>query len=198
MPAPSFSASSYAEALKALLPRGRVWSKEIGSVLSSVMSVLSPTYQRNGDRAAYLLVDAFPGQSVELLPEWESTLGLPDPCTGPLPTIQQRQAAILARWTSTGGQSVAYFEAVAAALGFPVTVTEFAPFWAGVSHAADPLGNETTVNVWQINAPLVTTYWFEADVSAAESPLASWGNTLLECQLTAIKPAHTYLQFAYS
>lgn len=198
MAAPAYAAADYAEALKNLLPRGRVWAKDFGSVLSSVMLAIAPTYERSGARAAYLLVDAFPGQSVELLPEWESTLGLPSECTGPLATVQQRQLAVLAKWTATGGQSIAYFTAVALALGWEITVTEFAPFRADISHADDPLGDESSIFVWQVNAPLVTTIWFSADLSSADEPLASWGNAPLECELTAIKPAHTYLQFAYS
>ncbi len=198
MPVPAFLAADYAEAFKGLLPRGRAWPKDLGSALSKVATAIMPTYERSNARAAALLVDAFPGQSVELLPEWESTLGLPDSCTGPLATVQQRQAAILAKWSSTGGQSIAYFTAVALALGWVITVTEFTPFAGDIGYADGPLWDESGASVWQINAPLVTTYWFEADVSSADSPLASWGNTLIECQLGKIRPAHTYLQFAYS
>lgn len=198
MPVPDLSDADYAEALKRLLPRGRVWPQDQGSTLSRVMLALAPTYQRNGARSAALLADAFPGQSVELLTEWEATLGLPDPCTGPLDTVQQRQAAVLAKFTATGGQSIDYFIAVAAALGWTITVTEFTPAYADVFHADDPLWDESGAFTWQINAPLVTTTWFSADLSAADEPLASWGNTPLECQLTAIKPAHTQLLFAYS
>lgn len=198
MPVPNFSTADYAEALKRLLPRGRVWPQDQASTMSRVLLALAPTYKRNSDRAAALLQDAFPGQSVELLTEWEATLGLPDPCTGPLATLQQRQLAVLAKWTATGGQSVDYFIEVAAALGWTITVTEFSPAYADFFHAEDPLWDEAGAFTWQINAPLVTTAWFSADVSAAEEPLASWGNAPLECQLTAIKPAHTNLIFAYS
>jgi uncharacterized protein YmfQ (DUF2313 family) len=198
MPVPQFLAADYAEKFKALLPSGRVWPKDDSSVLSSVSAALMPAYERNNDAAAFLLFDAFPGQSVQLLPEWESTLGLPDPCTGPLATIQQQDAAVLAKFVGTGGQSPDYFIAVAAALGWTITITEFLPFEADVGHAEDPLWDESGAYTWQVNAPLVTTYWFEADVSSADSPLASWGNLPLQCTLQRIAPAHTYLLFAYS
>ncbi|WP_197520275.1 putative phage tail protein, partial [Paraburkholderia tropica] len=56
------------------------------------------SYERSTSRANYLLIDSFPPTAYELLPEWESTLGLPDPCAGEAPTIPQRQAQVLARF----------------------------------------------------------------------------------------------------
>jgi uncharacterized protein YmfQ (DUF2313 family) len=54
-------------------------------------------------RAGQLIPDAFPCSTVELLPEWEATLGLPDPCVQPpLTTLQQRQAAVCAKLVARG------------------------------------------------------------------------------------------------
>ena len=36
-----------------------------------------------------------------------------------------------------------------------------------------------------------------ASASRVGDPLARWGNTILECVLRALAPAHTILQFAY-
>lgn len=49
-----------------------------------------------------------------------------------------------------------------------------------------------------INAPKNTVTRFAAGVSAAGEPLATWGNAVLECELQALTPAHTVLQFHYA
>jgi uncharacterized protein YmfQ (DUF2313 family) len=51
-----------------------------------VLSGFTPAFERLTARANNLLIDAFPGSTYELLPEWEATLGLPDPCAGEAPT----------------------------------------------------------------------------------------------------------------
>ena len=91
------------------------------------MQALAQVYVRQTARSRNLVVDAFPATTVELLPEWENTLGLPDPCAGPSPTLGQRIAQVVARLTDSGGQSVAYFVELARRLGYDITVTQYAP-----------------------------------------------------------------------
>src|SRR5260363_17238 len=79
-------------------------------------------------RANRLLRDICISSTVELLPEWEATLGLPDPCTGPLSTVQARRAQAVARFANTGGQSAAHFIRMAAQLGYAISITCYAPF----------------------------------------------------------------------
>lgn len=198
MAAPIHLAADYLRAFQALFPRGRVWPRDADAVQAQFLGALSPTYERQHLRANALLVDAFPATADELLPEWEETLGLPDPCAGPAPTLQLRRSQVVARLTGRGGQSVAYFVAVAARLGYTITVTQFAPFRAGLAAVGMPLCGEAWAHAWQVNAPLNTVTYFSAGQSAVGEPLASWGNEVLECELTALKPAHTALIFAYA
>ena len=93
---------------------------------------LAGTYQWLAYRDGYLLVNSFSSMTNELL-EWERTLGLPDPCTPLNPTVAQRKRAVAAKVIGASGKSIPYFTSVAAALGFNVTVTEYAPFRAGIS-----------------------------------------------------------------
>lgn len=197
MSAPNFQASDFVGAINALMPRGLAWPKDPSSVMGQVIAGLAPTWVRHTHANNNLLVDAFPATAVQLLPEWESTLGLPDPCAGESPTLQGRQQQVVARLTNSGGQSIAYFIAYAKALGYTVTVTEFAPFRAGQSRAGQPTGTQDWFFTWQINAPLNTVLYFPAGQAVAGQPLGSWGNAVLQCELTAIKPAHTYLNFGY-
>ncbi|EJM20163.1 hypothetical protein PMI21_01065 [Pseudomonas sp. GM18] len=198
MPKPSFTSADFTSALLGLLPRGRVWPKELSSVHAQAVSCFAPTFQRLSDSALGLLVDAFPSTAVNLLGEWELTLGLPDPCAGVSPTFQGRRNQVVARFTNTGGQSIQFFEAFALGLGYTVTVTQYAPFRCGQSTCGQQLGGEEWFFTWAINSPLNTISYFRTGQSAMGDPLSSWGNSVLECELSEAKPAHTILQFHYS
>ncbi|MEZ7137239.1 YmfQ family protein [Komagataeibacter sp. SM21] len=195
MALPSFSTADFRSALLRLLPTGRIWSREPGSMPYQLAAVWAPTYQRNSDRAANLITDAFPSTTTELLDEWEETLGLPDPCAGESPTIEQRRAQVVARLTDNGGASVPYFIAFAATLGYDITITEYAPARAGVMRAGDPVCGEDWAYVWLIRAPGYTPIPFRAGQSCAGEALMVWGNTVLQCEITARNPAHTVVLF---
>jgi uncharacterized protein YmfQ (DUF2313 family) len=197
MLAMNLTVDDFERILLALLPRGRVWPKEPEGVQAATMRGLAGVYVRQTSRANNLLIDAFPAITNELLPEWELTLGLPDPCTGENPSMQQRRAQVVARLTSSGGQNAAFYIQFAAALGFTIEVTNYAPFRAGQSRAGQQLGDEDWFFTWSVDAPQNSVTYFAAGQSAAGDPLATWGNDVLECELENLKPAHTILQFRY-
>lgn len=198
MAAPTYSSDDFARALHALFPRGRVWPRDSDTIQSQAISSLAAIYARNASRAAALLVDSFPASTLELLPEWESTLGLPDPCAGESPTVQQRRNQVVARFANSGGQSAAYYTNFALNLGYTVTVRNFAPFRCGQSRAGDSLGGVEWFYTWAINAPLNTITRFRTGQSTTGEALSTWNNAVLECELKALSPAHTYLLFQYS
>jgi uncharacterized protein YmfQ (DUF2313 family) len=197
MLAPLLSDADFAAQFQSLMPTGEVWPRDADSVQAQTVRALVPTTTRQAAAAAFLLTDAFPAAALDLLVEWEETLGLPDPCAGPLPTIEERRAQVVARLTSRGGQSVAYFVAFAASLGYPITITQFAPFRAGMPVGMALNGTDWAF-AWQVNAPTFTVEYFETGVSECGEPLAWWANTVLQCELQRLKPAHTTLLFSYS
>ncbi|RQR12398.1 YmfQ family protein [Burkholderia stagnalis] len=198
MLAPNFTAADFLRALQGLMPRGRVWPRAQDAVQTQVLSGLAPSYERQTARANYLLVDAFPATAYELLPEWEETLGLPDPCAGPAPTIPQRQSQVVARFVGGGGPSINDLIKFAANLGYTITITQFVEARAGQMRAGDACNGSAWSFTWQINALLNTVVVARAGAMAAGDALASWGNAVLECELRAIAPAHTILIFAYA
>jgi len=184
-----------------LLPDGPAWPKaptEGGdaSVLVQASRALIKGYTRNTASAQGLLADAFPVAPVMLLPEWEATLGLPDPCAGTSPSIQVRQQQVNARFIASGGQSAAYFIKVAASLGYDITITKFAPSRFGHPFGS-PFGGVAWAYAWQVNAPQFTIdrLAFGNGFGAAFS---SWGNTVLQCELQRLAPAHTIVLFSYT
>ena len=192
-----YGADDYLALFQDLLPHGPVWPREPDAVMSRTLASLMPVWARLAARDANLLIDAFPSTTVELLPEWEASLGLPDPCAGTSPTIQARQQQVVARFTADGGQSIPYFVQFAAALGYPITITEFAPSRFGRPFGL-PFGGLAWAHTWQVNAPTFTVEQFAFGRDAFGEPYASWGNTVLQCELQRLKPAHTVLIFSYS
>lgn len=196
---PRFSTADYRDALLSLLPRGRVWSREPGSVQYDLMSGFAPTFARLDARAQDLLFDAFPANTLELLPEWEATLGLPDPCDGEAQTIEQRRAQVLIKLFNGGGQTVGYYKAVLSRLGYAnATITEFAPFRANASVANSPLYGDAWWHVWNINLPDLSVFYFSANISTAGEPLLTVSTDAVFCAIEAIKPAHTLVTYSFN
>lgn len=197
MPAPIFSGADYQSALQSLLPRGYGWPRDPSSVQAQTLGGFAPSYARSNGAAANLLVDAFPGSTVQLLPEWETTLGLPDPCAGLQPTVQARRAQVVARLTGIGGQSAAYCIAQAARLGYSITIQQFAPSRFGQPFGAS-FGGTDWAYAWQVTVAQYTINRFRFGTDAFGESFASWGSTVLQCELLASKPAHTILNFQYT
>ena len=193
-----YSNDDFHVALQSLMPRGRAWSKDPGSIQDKTVSCFAPSYARNSQAALDLIANAFPATAVDLIPEWQETLGLPDPCAGITPTLLQQRQQIVARLTNSGGQSAPYFIGLAAALGYTITINNDAPFRCGQSRAGDHVGASDWFFVWTVNAPLVTNQPFLAGQSTAGEPLGSNGNAVLECELSETAPAHSVLQFHFS
>lgn len=192
--------TDYLRQMQALLPPGPAWPKDDDALLTRMLGALAAELSRVDGRVQKLVDEDDPRMAAELLLDWERVAGLPDACvalSGQTQSIAQRRAALVARLTMLGGQSKAYFIALAASLGYTVTITEFRPFRAGQSRSGDPVATNWQF-AWQVNAPLNTVTPFRAGNAVAGDPINSWGNKLLECVLSRFKPAHTTVVFAYS
>jgi uncharacterized protein YmfQ (DUF2313 family) len=176
------NADQYREHLQALLPRGAAWPREPGTVLTQVLDGLAQELARVDLRVENLLDEINPRTTYELLSDWERVLGLPDPCVPAGQTTAERRSAVAAKIAATGGQSRAYFIALAAALGYTITITEQVD---GLPHK------------WRVNAALNTFVEFTCN-SPCTDPLREWGNETLECAINQRAPAHTTLVFGYT
>ena len=176
MPAPVYLAADFVTRLQALLPRGRAWPRDPDAVQTAVLAGLALSYARSTAAANGLLVDGFPATTVNLLPEWQQTLGLPDPCAVPSPTLQQQQDQVLARFVSVGGNSTQAYIDYAATLGYSINIRNHATFRMGVSKMGDSLGSPQWIFVWEV-------------VCAAL-------DAVLQCELNALNQAHTPLLFS--
>ena len=179
--APNYLAADFASALLALLPHGPVWPRDADATLPLIPAGLAPTYERLTARCAALLQDAPAGTLNEMLPEWEATRGLPDPCAGTNPSLQQRRMSVAAQIAARGGQSAAYFIGIVAALGRMATVETFAPARCGALACGQPLYGPDWDYVW-----LMT-------VSGPTLAGGYTSNAVIECVLRRFMPAHTVL-----
>lgn len=198
MPTLGFTQDDYARGLLALLPRGRVWPKFDEAMQAAVARGLCGVYEQSDADAVSLIAEAFPPTTAQLLEEWEATLGLPDPCAGEGQSIADRRAQVVARFTNAGGQSIPTLTAYALALGYTITIAEDAPFRMGESVMGDHLGGDDWMLAWYIDAPLTTVHYFLMGEGAMGDPLQSYGNAVLECELSGLGPLHTFLTFRYS
>ena len=194
---PRFNEADFQQAMLRLLPQGRVWRRDPGSNLSALFLGLAPTYTRNTEAAAQVLIDASPATTQNLLLEWERSLGLPDPCTAANPSVQQRRAAVRAKWGARGSLTIPYFINLAAKLGFTITIQECAPYAVDMPCDMSLNGPEWAF-VWQVSAPQITTFYFSVDQSSVDDPLESYDAGELVCRITADAPAETLVLFKFS
>ncbi len=120
--------------------------------------------------------------------DWERVCGLTPVSTD---TLQMRQARVIAKLREYGGLSVPYFIAVAATMGYTVTIEE-------LRANTDGYGVEGIFR-WRVTFTGTPLYYFRSGQSRAgerlvDGPLA----TALEGLFTDLKPAHTMIIFAYS
>ncbi|MBM9400389.1 DUF2313 domain-containing protein [Gluconacetobacter azotocaptans] len=186
--------------MASLFPPGWAWQAvhrhqgNMWAMLQPVASVFAQIEQA----AEALLPQVDPGMATDLLDDYERVLG-DDACIGSVTTLPfaQRQTFARVRWTRPAVVSIPDIISYAASLGYTVTVTEFQPAYADLMRAGDPLNSVEWDFAWQITAPGVSIQEFVAGSSCAGDALAAWENTLLECQMRSVNPAHAVVLFGY-
>ena len=167
--------------------------------MPAAVTAMAGTPARFAGLAASLLQEQPAGNLVALLTDWEATLGLPDPCAGQSPTIALRQRIVRGQIAAQGGQSIPYFTAVAASLGFDVKITEFEASRFGRPFGPNRrFGGEEWAFAWQVDVQALTVEPFLFGQGRFGDPFQSWGSRVLECTFERIGPAHCILTFSYT
>ncbi len=176
------TSKQYLRQLQALLPPGAAWTRQTDATLTKLLQGLADELARVDARCEQLVKEMDPRTVSEMISEWESDYGLPDSCTGQLATLAERRAVLAARVSAIGAASPAYFIALAASIGYTVTIDE---------------NVDSDQYKWRVNSSAVTVRSFRAGQGRAGERLRTWGNTLLECIITKYSPAHTQVVFGY-
>lgn len=149
--------------------------------------------QANADR---LLAAITPAGAGETITDWERVLGV-TPRSGA--SQQERIAVVVAKMAETGGLSIPYFRQLAARLGYTIDIVEPQPFRVGSSRIGDTIYGEDIIFVWQVvvgGTPSVS-YYFRVGQSATGERLLSFSDPVLEQVFEDLKPAFTFVYFAY-
>lgn len=196
----SYDSQAYANQILSLFPAGPAWDDARAGNIGDLSLAMADELARVDARSQQLAVDWLPSQAVELLPDWERALALPDNCFPDQPqTLEQRQLAVVEKFTRIGLQTPAYFEALAAQLGYNVEVEEFFPFSAGSGSAGTAVIDEAWAYTWMVHIygqEIILTD-FQIGKSTVGEALRQWGNSLIECVINRQKPAHTVVLYSY-
>ncbi|MGI8839774.1 MAG: YmfQ family protein [Caulobacteraceae bacterium] len=177
------TAAQYQDALLRMLPPGKAWPRDPASTMGLLALGLADEFARLDQRGLDLIEEADPRTTLELLGDWETTAGLPDPAVAPPVALDHRRAVLHDRLVNLAGQSAADYVALALRFGYPATVTVHTPFAADVSHADDPLYDDLSRFWWELNVtvPIGTV-----------TPLV-----LLEHAVRRVNQLHTFVTFNY-
>ncbi|OON34626.1 phage tail protein [Izhakiella australiensis] len=193
-----YSEHEYASALGKLLPRGKAWLCEPGSVKGNVLLGLAKSFAASDTAALSLLRNAFPATAGSLLTDWEQALGLPDDCSiGEMTTIALRRAAVVTKLTSSGSLSVTSLINALARSGYTITVTEFRRARCGLSACGNALNGDDWPLVLQVNVPETTIQRAKCGQAHCGDPLRTWGNKTLECILRRLVAPDIILRINY-
>ena len=186
----------YQHQLMQLRPRGWAWPESKESTQGKLLGDVAEEFARVDARIWDLLREADPRTVNELLAEWEYDWGLPEPCVVAPSTVRSRVLVLFEKVTRVGGQSKPYFIALAARLGYNITIERCSMRQHG-ARMGTSYGGVDWQYVWDVHLPL-TNYQHRRSGSGHGEPYATWGAELLECVLYKLKPAESVLRFIYS
>ncbi len=190
----ALTAADYVKLINALTPAGPAWSDD------TVRSIWAEEYARLDVRIWTLFEEADPRTATELLGDWERVLGLPDDCmTEVALSLPDRRRLAWAKLTEIGGQSKAYFIALADRYGeHDVKIDDgFRPMTCN-DDCNDLLYSEADKFVWRVRFqhPAENARLMHCNDTCNDA-LQLYSQALAECPLTERKPAHTTLIFSY-
>jgi len=162
-------------------------------ILMKVVMAFAEELSNFESRVIVLMNEAIPGLSSELLPEWETDLGLPDACSTTIQTEVERQTAAHAKHVANyDGQNKQFYIDYAASLGMLITITEsfgsLGIFRVNVSRVdRTPVEGVDGARLWSIGAR------FKWTVNLISAGSVSF--EYLQCRFNQLKPAHTLAIF---
>jgi len=187
----------YHRQLLSLLPRGKAWPKEAGTVISRLLRAEASQLAEIDRVAVGLLNEFLPNLTFDLLEEWEQSVGLPDACTDLGSTIQQRRAAVVNKVVSRLDTNSDTYVRIGREFGIEITVDEHDQARAANDSALDTSGGRWR-NVWWVTIPTATPPRRFDVLSDVNTPLlVVERNTELECRLRSASPAHSELHTIY-
>jgi len=179
----------YRQVLQSLLPTGKFWTRAESSDLTKLLNGLAEVFTRTEERSLELIQESVPSHATETLEEWELDFNIPDEGYELESTTEGRRSVIKAKFIAVGQQDQGYFDDIATALGYDVSITEFSKCLAGLATAGSSYAtNERCVFYWIV----------DIDVSADMMQYYTLANiSQLITDISKRKPAHTIVLFRF-
>lgn len=203
--------TEYRDLLLSLLPPGQM-ARGPESNMARAMDATAAELARIHALALLLVEEADPRTTMALFEDWEAFAGLPDPCAPSDMTVGERRDRLIQKLKERGDPSRAYFIALAAELGYDITIEEFRTMefgaWGFGHHVeANPFGFYTIgpfaagsayEHYWNVyvHGPRLTRFAF-GRASFPDPMLQIRAAEDLECVLRRLMPADTHLTFIY-
>src|ERR1700733_12020231 len=156
----------------ALLPQGQGWPRSSAGYLWQTVNLFTGAYQRILNWADYAQQDTFPITAQDSVDVWQKSFSLPDPPCPPL-TPQQQKTQMIQRVENLGGQSVAYYVAMAARIGYTISITELTVPRAGLSKAGCASNGSYGDFTWVVSVANAALTEFRAGQNRAGDPLST-------------------------
>ena len=184
----------YSRLLRALLPPGPAWEDD-----NPLIEGLAPSLGRVHQRAADLMAEISPGETVELIDRYEKLCGLPDECIPDgVQTLTQRQRRLAAKVNGYGGINEAFYLKQLSDLGYSsVTITQFQNEPADSENLPEESTADDYRYFWKVNIPTDATIDVMTCSDRCNDFLRTWGDTVAECVIDKLAPSHTVVLFAY-
>ncbi|BBV67857.1 hypothetical protein STW0522KLE44_42450 [Klebsiella sp. STW0522-44] len=188
------SVDDWLYALQQVMPRGKAWPRDANADLTRLLRALARRLSRVETNGDLLQPEMRPETTFQLLPEWESYLGLPE-CDLPGGTVEARRLAVVEKYRRKGGLAPWQIEAVAAALGFTVRVNVILPHHC-MRSCMYPLQPSRYRWILQIEVLSITGGRFTC-LDNVMIPLISDRARELECLMTKYRLGGTAYDFIY-
>lgn len=195
------SLDKYKRLVAKLFPKGFVWDRidEPGTNLYKYTEGVSQEACRVELRGIDLIREVDPRTTLELLTDWETTVGLPDECSAEATTISARRQLVLQRLTSRGGLSAQDYIDIAAAFGIEadIEIDSALPAYCGTAVCGDRMYDLDWWFYFVVRSSDFLVNWARCGQAVCGDRIRTFGNDPLECTIKKLKPAHTDVIFEF-
>jgi len=184
----------YQAALLAAYPPGIIFPRDPNSIRGRLMLAAGDALSRAEGTAVDLFVQELdPRTATFMFPEWVALTGVTEQ-----PSHDETVALIMTRLLNLGGQSIDYFIAVAASIGYAITLVKHRPRRFGLAHFGDAFGLGDWAFVWDVVSALVQLRPRTFGSGRFGEPFATWANERLEQIIRRFAPGHSLVRFIYT
>ncbi|ENM3953878.1 YmfQ family protein [Vibrio cholerae] len=188
------SVEQWSNSIMQQMPRGVIWQRETTLDLYKYAAGYAPRLEAAEISAEGLLFEMRPETTLQMLPEWEDYLALPE-CNAGKQAIESRRAAVVEKYHRKGGLQAWNIEKLASDLGFDVEVQELFPHHC-LRGCDYPLYEEKYRHILRIHVKGITQAYATC-LDDCLTPLVSQTAAILECTLNRFKMAGKYYEYIY-